>query len=138
MTDGREPATDELAVESRLPGGRTLRHRAVCRRLSRASGADVFARETTIMSAELGVALEGGAPTLLKAGLRWANYGASCWLNLQAIPTSLLAGTNAFAAETGLAAARERLFLFRFPFLLFGRVLRAFAPSFRWSEDAVV
>ncbi len=41
VTDGRQPATDGLAVESRLPGGLTLRHRAVCRRLSRAAYAKI-------------------------------------------------------------------------------------------------
>jgi hypothetical protein len=43
-------------------------------------------------------------------------------------------GTNVFAAATGLAVDRERLYLLRFPFLFLGRVLRAVDPAFRWSD----
>ncbi len=84
--------------------------------------------------AELHVWLDGGGWTILGVTLRWKKFGTECWLNLRANPTTLLIGTNVFAADTGLDLDRERLCRYRHPFLLFERLLRAVDPAFRWSN----
>jgi hypothetical protein len=125
---------DEVIVEGKHPDGRTLRHYVTCPRFSAISESDIANNRSASAVAELRVAADGGAPTLLKVKLRWVNRGGDCWLNMQGNPTSLLAGTNVFAAATGLAVDRERLYLLRFPFLFLRRVLRAVDPAFRWSD----
>ena len=62
--------------------------------------------------------------------LRWV--GRNCWLNLQANGTTLLTGTNAFAADTGLQGARELPFVLVYPFFLLRRILRTIDASFAW------
>lgn len=124
----------EFVFENKHSNGRTLRHHVTCPRFSAISESDIANNRSASAVAELRVALDGGTPTLLKVKLRWVNRGADCWLNVQGNPTSLLAGTNAFVAATGLAADQERLYLLRFPFLFLGRVLRAVDPAFRWSD----
>ena len=74
-----------------------------------------------------------GAATRMTVTLRWV--GGSCWLNLQANPTTLLTGTNAFAADTGLEGERELLFLLLYPFHLLRQILRTVDRSFSWSDQ---
>ena len=124
----------ELIVEVKHSNGRTLRHHVTCPRFSAISESDIANNRAASAVAELRVAADGGAPTLLKVKLRWVNRGADCWLNVQGNPTSLLGGTNVFAAATGLAVDQERLYLLRVPFLFLRRVLRAVDPAFRWSD----
>jgi hypothetical protein len=73
-----------------------------------------------------------GAATRMTVTLRWVS--GNCWLNLQANPTTLLTGTNAFAADIGLAGARELLFLLVYPFHLLRQILRTIDRSFDWSS----
>ena len=124
----------ELIFENKHSNGRTLRHYVTCPRFSAISESDIANNRAASAVAELRVAADGGAPTLLKVKLRWVNRGADCWLNVQGNPTSLLGGTNVFAAATGLAVDQERLYLLRVPFLFLRRVLRAVDPAFRWSD----
>jgi hypothetical protein len=74
-----------------------------------------------------------GAATRMTVTLRW--LGGNCWLNLQANPTTLLTGTNAFAADLSLQGAHELLYLFVYPFFLLRRILRAIGPAFDWSAE---
>lgn len=74
-----------------------------------------------------------GATTRMTVTLRWV--GRNCWLNLQANPTTLLTGTNAFAADTGLEGERELLFLFAYPFRLLRQILRTIDRSFDWPAE---
>ncbi len=74
-----------------------------------------------------------GAATRMTVTLRWV--GGNCWLGLQANPTTLLTGTNAFAADTGLEGERELLFLFAYPFHLLRQILRTIDRSFDWPAE---
>ena len=124
----------ELRVETEIPNGRKLHYRAFCARYTPVSEAAAKARYQADATAELHVWLDGGVRTILNVTLRWKKFGTECWLNLRANPTTLLIGTNVFAADTGLDPDRERLCLYRHPFLLFERLLRAVDPAFRWSD----
>ncbi len=74
-----------------------------------------------------------GAATRMTVTLRWV--GDNCWLNFQPNPTTLLTGTNAFAADTGLQGADELLFLFVYPFHLLRQILRTIDRSFDWPVE---
>ncbi len=88
-------------------------------------------RPATFMVSVLRVA-QFGAATRMTVTLRWV--GGNCWLNLQANPTTLLTGTNAFAADTGMQG-REQLFLLVYPFFLLRRILRTLDPALDWPAE---
>ncbi len=126
----------EMQIEMGVTKDCKLRYRVVCARYDGPSGSDISTKRVASARAELHVWLEGRVRTILFVELRWINQGAGCWLNVQASPTTLLVGGNAFAAKTGLDPDRERLYLYRYPFLLLGRILRAVDRTFAWSDDA--
>ena len=61
----------ELIVEVKHSNGRTLRHHVTCPRFSAISESDIANNRAASAVAELRVAADGGAPTLLKVKLRW-------------------------------------------------------------------
>jgi hypothetical protein len=126
----------ELQIETEVVEGHKLRYRVACARYCAPSRSDITTRYVAHARAELHVQLEGGTRTTIVVTLRWKNRGAECWLNLQANPTTLLVGTNAFAAASRASPDRERLYLYRYPFLLLNRILRAVDSTFAWPGGA--
>jgi hypothetical protein len=123
---------EEKAVVMKQPnGGRrdyqvsSLRHE--CR------GEERPDRPASFVLSVLRVAQFGGSATRMTVRLRWV--GNNCWLNLQANPTTLLTGTNAFAADLGARDAHELSYLLRCPFYLLRRILRAIDSTFDWPTE---
>jgi hypothetical protein len=122
----------ELEVTQRLKSGTArIDMRVRCVKFSRRGNAGA---RTTDASFELEVSnARTSTRTLMKGAVRWVNAGASCWLNLQANPTSLIIGTNALAVALGHQKSEE-LRLFRIPFFVLQQVLRAADPGFKFSK----
>lgn len=122
---------EEVTVTKKQPNGGKRTYQVRCLRHEYRGDADLH-RPATFMVSVLRVA-GFGAATRMTVTLRWV--GGNCWLNLQANPTTLLTGTNAFAADTGLEGERELLFLLLYPFHLLRQILRTIDRSFNWSAD---
>ena len=71
-------------LEKKKPQTAISRH---LRELLRPPGSDIVKRHTASAKAKLHIWLDGGVRTTMPVALRWKNFGAECWLNLQAKPT---------------------------------------------------
>jgi hypothetical protein len=80
--------------------------------------------------------VESGAETKMIVTVRWKNYHSQCWLNIQASPTSLLAGVNAAASGRRFKrAAANMLRLLRYPYSLLERILAVTHKGFKFGES---
>lgn len=125
-------------ISSRVPGGDlALCHQVRIAAFQETVGAD--GRPARMRSTLWATHSAVGSSTPIVVELRWVNRGArglgTCWLNLRANPSSLMAGTNALPVDIGLAADRTRRILFRWPFHLLRAVVRDRDPGFGWDAD---
>src|SRR5919199_686862 len=103
---------EDVTVTKKQPGGGKRSYQVHCKSQD-FHGEEGPDRPATFMVSVLHIA-QFGAATRMTVTLRWV--GGNCWLNLQANPTTLLTGTNAFAADTGRENANDLFYLLRYPF----------------------